>query len=196
MRILMLGNSLTSANDLPQTLSRLAGAQVVAHTRGGARLAEQLNPDTRLGASTQQALRNERWDFVVLQESSNGPIVHRESFLRACEGLCAYVRTAGAEPVLFATWAYRADNPGLAHMGLSREEMAAALTGAYREAAQAGGALLADVGSRFLAHPDPDALYAPDGLHPSAAGSLLAAQTLAEAIRAASVQGRPATPER
>ena len=186
MRILMLGNSLTSANDLPQTLARLTGAQVVAHTRGGARLAEQLNPATRLGAATQAALRDESWDFVVLQESSNGPVVHRESFLRACEGLCELVREAGAMPILFATWAYRADNEGLARMGLSRDEMAAALASAYREAAQRSDALLADVGARFLAHPDPDALYAPDGLHPSVAGTLLAAQTLAETIEAAS----------
>ena len=45
MRILMLGNSFTAANDLPQRLAQLTGAEVAAHTRGGARLAEQLNPD-------------------------------------------------------------------------------------------------------------------------------------------------------
>ena len=46
MRILMLGNSFTAANDLPQRLAQLTGAEVMAHTRGGARLAEQLNPKT------------------------------------------------------------------------------------------------------------------------------------------------------
>ena len=40
MRILMLGNSFTAANDLPQRLAQLTGAGVAAHTRGGARLAE------------------------------------------------------------------------------------------------------------------------------------------------------------
>lgn len=48
MRILMLGNSFTAANDLPQRLAQLTGAEVMAHTRGGARLAEQLNPKTKL----------------------------------------------------------------------------------------------------------------------------------------------------
>ena len=52
MRILMLGNSFTAANDLPQRLAQLTGAEVMAHTRGGARLAEQLNPKTKLGART------------------------------------------------------------------------------------------------------------------------------------------------
>lgn len=35
MRILMLGNSFTFANDLPQILAELTEAEVVHHTRGG-----------------------------------------------------------------------------------------------------------------------------------------------------------------
>ena len=74
MRILMLGNSLTSAQDMPDILAELTGAEVVCHTRGGARLSEHLNPNTRLGARTQAALAKEQWDYVVLQEMSHGPI--------------------------------------------------------------------------------------------------------------------------
>ena len=48
MRILMLGNSFTFTNHMPQMLANLTGAEVVHHTRGGARLSEQLNPNTRL----------------------------------------------------------------------------------------------------------------------------------------------------
>ena len=36
MRILMLGNSLTSTNHMPELLAELTGAEVVCHTRGGA----------------------------------------------------------------------------------------------------------------------------------------------------------------
>ena len=60
MRILMLGNSFTFTNNMPKMLAELTGAEVVHHTRGGARLSEQLNPNTRLGGRTQAALRNER----------------------------------------------------------------------------------------------------------------------------------------
>ena len=74
MRILMLGNSLTFTNRMPELLAGLTGAEVVQHTRGGARLAEQLNPRTRLGARTQAALCSECWDYVVLQEMSHGPL--------------------------------------------------------------------------------------------------------------------------
>lgn len=44
MRILMLGNSLTFANGMPRMLEELTGAEVVYHTRGGARLSEQSIP--------------------------------------------------------------------------------------------------------------------------------------------------------
>ncbi len=56
MRILMLGNSYTSANHLPLMLAEMTGAEVIAHTRGGARLAEQINPATKLGNKTLKAL--------------------------------------------------------------------------------------------------------------------------------------------
>ena len=52
MRILMLGNSFTFTNNMPKMLSELTGAEVIHHTRGGARLSEQLNPNTRLGSQT------------------------------------------------------------------------------------------------------------------------------------------------
>ena len=82
MRILMLGNSFTFANHMPDILARLTGAEVVHHTRGGARLAEQLNEKTRMGKLTQSALWNEKWDYVVLQEMSNGPITSKKKFLQ------------------------------------------------------------------------------------------------------------------
>lgn len=75
MRILMLGNSFTFTNNMPQMLAELTGAEVVHHTRGGARLSEQLNPSTKLGSQTQAALQKEKWDYVVLQEMSHGPSV-------------------------------------------------------------------------------------------------------------------------
>ena len=65
MRILMLGNSFTFVNEMPKMLAELTGAEVVQHTRGGARLAEQLNPKTKMGGRTQEALQNQKWDYVV-----------------------------------------------------------------------------------------------------------------------------------
>ena len=150
MRILMLGNSFTFTNDMPQMLADLTGAEVVHHTRGGARLSEQLNPNTKLGERTQAALVEERWDYVVLQEMSHGPITSPKSFFSSVEGLCRQIRANGAVPILFATWAYQKSGAKLTAKGWDYDEMARKLSEAYQKAARDNNALLADVGGRFV----------------------------------------------
>lgn len=135
MRILMLGNSLTSAQDMPDILAELTGAEVVCHTRGGARLSEHLNPNTRLGARTQAALAKEQWDYVVLQEMSHGPITAPGSFFASVERLCRQIRENGAIPVLYATWAYQKGGARLSAKGWDYGGMARNLSAAYRRAA-------------------------------------------------------------
>lgn len=184
MRILMLGNSFTFANDLPSMLAEITGAEVEHITRGGARLAEQLNLKTKTGERTQAALEEEFWDYVVLQEMSNGPITSRNSFLRNVSRLCNRIREEGATALLFATWAYQKDSQAMADMGISYDEMAAGLCDAYHEAADQNHALIADVGQKFYELSETQNLYAEDGQHPNEAGSRLAAETIAAVIRA------------
>ena len=183
MRILMLGNSLTSAQDMPDILAELTGAEVVCHTRGGARLSEHLNPNTRLGARTQAALAKEQWDYVVLQEMSHGPITASKSFFSSVEQLCRQIRANGAVPILFATWAYQRGGAKLTDKGWDYDEMARKLSEAYHKAAQENNALIADVGRRFYEWSVPQDLYAADGVHPSELGSRIAAETIAAVIR-------------
>lgn len=185
MRILLLGNSFTSSHHLPQKLAALTDGQVVAHTRGGARLSEQLNPKTALGAHTQAALQHEKWDFVVLQEMSHGPLTTPERFFQSVKQLCEQIRANGATPVLFATWAYQKDSKKLAAKGWDYDEMARALSDAYSRAARANGAVCAGVGQQFYAKAGTVSLYDTDGVHPSEAGALLAAETLAAVIQTA-----------
>ena len=183
MRILMLGNSLTFANDMPRMLAELTGAEVVYHTRGGARLSEQLNPKTKLGAQTQAALTQEDWDYVVLQEMSHGPITAPGSFFAGVERLCLQIRDNGAVPVLYATWAYQKGGARLAAKGWDYGGMARNLSAAYRRAAEENRALLADAGRRFYQLSGTQDLYAADGVHPSVQGARIAAETIAAAIQ-------------
>lgn len=183
MRILMLGNSITSANHMPRMLSHLTGAEVVAHTRGGARLSEHLNPDTRMGTQTQAALRQELWDYVVLQEMSHGPITAPKSFFSSVEQLCRQIRANGAVPILFATWAYQRGGAKLTDKGWDYDEMAQKLSEAYHKAARDNNALIADVGNRFYELSHAQNLYAADGVHPNEAGSHIAAETIAAVIQ-------------
>ena len=182
MRILMLGNSFTFANDLPDMLAELTGAEVVQHTRGGARLAEQLNPATKMGARTLEALEHESWDYVVLQEMSNAPVTSRKGFLRSVSALCDKIHQNGATPLLYATWAYKKDSEKMTSMPLSYDEMAAQMYEAYHEAADQNNALVADIGQRFYELSETQELYAEDGCHPNEAGSRLAAEVIADVI--------------
>ena len=182
MRILMLGNSFTYYHDMPDILAHLLGAEVVAHTRGGAYLAEQLNPETEMGARTLKALQEEKWDYVVLQEQSNAPALHREAFQQSAAALCALIHENGAKPVFYATWAYRDGTEKLASTNLTYDEMHEQLYDSYHAAAKAANALIADVGVAFRAvRAQVDVLEA-DDYHPSAAGSVLAAATIAKVI--------------
>ena len=183
MRILMLGNSFIFTNNMPQMLAELTGAEVTHHTRGGARLSEQLNPNTRLGSQTQAVLQREKWDYVVLQEMSYGPITSPKSFFSSVGQLCRQIRANGAVPILFATWAYQRGGAKLTDKGWDYDEMARKLSEAYHKAAQENNALIADVGRRFYEWSVPQDLYAADGVHPSELGSHIAAETVAAVIR-------------
>ena len=183
MRILMLGNSFTSANHMPRMLSHLTGAEVVAHTRGGARLSEHLNPDTRMGTQTQAALRQELWDYVVLQEMSHGPISTPKRFFSSVERLCGQIRRNGATPLLYATWPYQKNGVKLRSKGWDYDDMARKLSQAYRRAAEENHALIADVGQRFCQLSNTQDLYADDGVHPNERGSQIAAATIAAVIQ-------------
>lgn len=184
MRILMLGNSFTFANNMPDTLANLINAEVVQHTRGGARLAEQLNPKTKMGRLTQDALENEKWDYVILQEMSNGPITAKESFLKNVTLLCEKIRNNGAIPILYATWAYQREGKKLKSFGMDYDEMYQKMYDAYHKAADETGALVADIGKKFYEIADRQNIFAEDGCHPNELGSKLAAQVIADVILA------------
>lgn len=191
MKILMLGNSLTTANHMPEMLAQKLDAEVTVHARGGARLAEQLNPDTKMGARTARVLRERNFDYVILQEMSHGPATATERYLDSVRKLARLVREAGAVPVLYATWAFRPGCGKLESIGMDAEEMHRQMQEAFRAAAsgnQLSAAasesqlLLANVGEAFRERGFADELYAPDGLHPSEEGSRLAAEVIAEVI--------------
>ena len=184
MRILFLGNSFTFFNDLPDMVGELLGAEVGRNLRGGAYLHQHIDPADELCAVTRRLLTEEKWDYVVLQDQSQGPITNPEEFHQAVNTLAPMIRAAGGKPVLYETWAYEEGTDTLASTGLTFEAMQKGLTDGYRAAARANGALLAPVGQAFHAARHTASLYDADHYHPSAEGSRLAAETIAATIRA------------
>jgi hypothetical protein len=170
IRILFVGNSFVSRNDVPGLVRDLAASAdrpsaTAAIVAGGASLRRHLNAGTVV-----RALSESSWDLVVLQEQSTLPIKNPRRYHENVRAMAALVAAAGAEPVLYMTWARRA-----------APESQQLLTAAVEAIGKEVGARVAPVGLAWSAvarsHPD-IGLYAADGSHPTAAGSLLAAFVL------------------
>ena len=183
MRILMIGNSFTYYNDMPRILSAMLGEEVVSFTRGGAYLSAHLDAEDEMYQPTHKALAEEKWDYVILQEQSNAPMTKREAFQESAKGLCDLIHQNGAKPLFYATWAYKDGTEKLASMGVGYDEMLQGLYDSYHAAAESNHALIADVGLAFRDVRDIVELYCEDAFHPSPAGSVLAAATIAAVIR-------------
>lgn len=172
LRVLFVGNSYTYYNNLSAIVAAFAAAAPNAkqllpkdHTMGGATLEKLWNLRT-----TRDVLALERWDFVVLQEHSYWPISAPERMFDAACQFDLAGKAIGAKTILFLTWARQA-SPGEQPL----------LNAAYASDATRLGALIAPVGPawQIALALDPNlSLYAPDGRHPSATGSYIAACTL------------------
>lgn len=184
-RILMLGNSFTRANGLPELLAEELSCEVEVHARGGARLAEQLNPKTKLGAQTLASLEAGGYAFVVLQEMSTAAVASPASFERSVQRLASLVRAQKGVPILFETWAFREGCPRLAALGLAPSSMQDAITSVCRSIADKDRLVLAEAGEAFRKQGFAPRLYGRDGRHPSLDGTKLAIQALASAMRGA-----------
>ena len=171
-RILFVGNSFTYFNGgLHAHLRELIEAadpgtrdQYVlrAITVSGAALSEHAR-------ALRDALRSQKWDVVVLQGRSTEPIEKGgvAGYRSAVRDFSGLARDAGARSALFLTWALE-DRPEL--------------NGPLRESVTTVGnesdALVVPVGPAFervRAENPRLVLYAPDRLHPSLAGTYLAA---------------------
>ena len=181
-RVLFIGNSLTSANDLPAmvcALARSAGRQATCESvaRPDYGLEEHWND-----RGARAAIRR-GWDVVVLQQGPSALPESRRLLVSYAKRFDAEIRNAGARPALYMVWpsrARRGDFPGVRQ--------------SYEAAAKEIGALLIPAGDAWRAAWTADAtvpLYGVDGFHPSPAGTYLAALVAYEQIFGAAP---PATP--
>jgi hypothetical protein len=183
IRVLFVGNSLTYANDLPRLVHELAAADAdappifaVEYTAPRWTLRKAAG-DSRLYA----LLREVHWDVVVLQEQSELPSFPRERRLRETDpfarSLVEEIDRAGARPLFFMTWAYEnGDRRNVADDTF--DAMQARVARGYFELAAENSARVAPVGLAWeeALHSRPQLdLWDDDGIHPSRAGSYLAA---------------------
>lgn len=169
--VLFIGNSLTFHNDLPGTVAALARSaggpllDVRASTIPGGTL-EGAWDEGRAAALIDAA----RWSAVVLQEQSERPLRDPAAMERAAVRLAAPARVRGARVIVYGTWPDR-----------RRPETERALERTFARVARAVHGTVAPAGAAWARAGQlaPQlALWAEDGVHPTPAGTYLAACVL------------------
>ena len=192
--VLFVGNSFTFVNDMPLMVDRLADA---AHEPRGLYVKTQAPPGAKLSdhasdGAVAELLTDRPWDYVVLQEQSLIPSLafERSFMLEDGSALTDLIRANGARALLYETWGYRDG----AWSGDSFPAMEARTEAGYAALAKATGAQIAGVGPGFAraVATVPD-LWDEDGMHPSRAGSYLAACVFYKAIYHRPVTGNSYT---
>jgi lysophospholipase L1-like esterase len=168
-RILFIGNSYTTRNQLPRLLVDLAATaeqpkhvEVATIFAGGASLRRHWN-----AGMAQKSLAASTWDYVVLQEQSTLPVKNAQRYHENVRLFAAEIASHGAKIALYLTWS-RQQAPQTQDQ----------ITRAVEDIAAEVGALVVPVGPAWHATMRQDAglmLYEDDGSHPTAAGSYLAA---------------------
>ena len=111
MKVLFIGNSYTSVNDLPslvKALANAAGGQTIESDQylpGGYSFEQQARDEKAL-----EKIRGRKWDVVVLQEQSLFPILNRKSMHKYARILHEEISKQRAKTVFYLTWA-RQDIP-------------------------------------------------------------------------------------
>ena len=198
MKVLFVGNSYTYFYDMPKAifapLSESIGYEtdVTAVTAGGYYLSQFADPENPEGQRLREVIQNQHYDAVVLQEQSTYPVRDPEAFIRSVGKMRELLSPHTHTFVLYATWGRHENCPILRDLGLSSAEMTDRLSFAYHKAAERHGMDVADVGRAFAAYAEQhgqDGLFDPDGSHPSALGSRIAAETILAALTAALAKG-------
>jgi hypothetical protein len=184
-RVLFIGNSLTYVNDLPDIVRRLAVAAGVQLTVQAVTLPGASIGDHLADGAARKRLR-ERWSFVVMQQGPTSRPGSRDQFRVDGARMASLIRKAGARPALYMVWPVASEPQWWDGVRESYLTVAREVDGLFLPAGEAW---------RIAARLDPEiALYAPDGLHPTPAGSYVAALVIFCGLTGHSPLGAPPLP--
>ena len=182
LRVLFIGNSLTYSNDLPSIVEALAetsGQKRLAFRAvvfGGYSLEDHWNQ-----GEARNLIARGGWDVVVLQQGPSASHEGRQSLLEYARRFSVEIRRVGAKPALYMVW------PSVERAGDFDR-----VVESYQLAAKDVEGLLLPAGEAWRGAWRRDSqlkLYSPDGLHPTVAGSFLAALVMYEQLYGQSFKG-------
>lgn len=184
LRVLFIGNSLTYYNHLPSIIEALAEAS--KQKRFSFRMIAFPNFSLEDHWNQGEALRSIKqggWDTVVLQQGPSASPEGRQVLVEYARRFSEEIHRVGAKPALYMVWPFSSRSPDFDGVAES-----------YRRAAAEAKGLLFPVGEawREALKRDPKlALYSSDNLHPTAAGSYLAALIIYQQLYGRSPVGLP-----
>lgn len=187
-KILFIGNSYTYFNDMPDLFERICrehGKDVAADsiTCGGYTLAHFVSENNEYGVRMRKMLAEGGYDYAVMQEQSVRPAENPDTFVDSAKKLAVIVRSYGASPVLYETWARADGSETLEKFNRSRDEMQSLLRQAYERAAIETGARLVYAGERVSeAYDNGVDVICEDKSHPTLTGSEIIAAEFYRAL--------------
>lgn len=185
IRVLFVGNSLTSTNNLPGVVKALAESDGTHRVtvRGVTKPNYGLEDHWNEGA-VQDLIESGDWDVVVLQQGPSAT-EGRPSLIEFSRRLADLGRATGTRAALYMVWP-----------AASRSFDFDDVSTSHRLAAEGAGGMLFPVGEAWRAawKVDPSIpLYGADGFHPSPTGTYLAALVIVHQLMGSSLVGLPGT---
>lgn len=188
-KVLIIGNSYTFYNDLPQVLEALskktkAPLRVESYTAGAMSLRGFL--DDPAHAKAKQLVESGDYDWLILQDQSQTPAYKPDETMASVERWSNIAQKHGTKVLLFLTWAHASNNGGKIAPLMAMQEQTSTT---YCQAAIANKAKVAPVGeawARWYKKNPNKPLHLNDLSHPNPSGTYLAA-----CVIHASISGKP-----
>jgi hypothetical protein len=185
LRLLFIGNSLTSANNLPAMVTEIGRQQGVTIQCETVAVPDLSLDDHLRRGDAVRAIARGRWSFVVLQQGPSALPESRVQLRASVRTFDRAVRRAGARTALYMVW------PSTTRSGDFDR-----VSESYAIAAGDVGAVFLPAGDAWRAawRRDPAlAFYGRDGFHPTPLGTYLAALVVYQQVSGRSPVGLPAT---
>jgi hypothetical protein len=183
MRVLFIGNSLTTVNDVPALVGQLAAASAQRYEYRTVAFNGYSLEDHWNRGDAQRAIAEGGWSIVVLQQGPSALPESRVLLIDYTKRFATEAHRVGARVAMYMVWPSSDRLGDFDGVRLS-----------YAAAAREAGGLLIPAGDAWREAWRRDsrlALYGPDGFHPTAAGSYLAALVMYRAFFGRSPVGLP-----
>ena len=180
IRVLFIGNSLTTFNDMPSIVEKMGSTakekisiETFMIAKGGDSLDKVVKSRMSSPSMYFKSIESKKWDYIVLQDHSKAPISDRNQMIKAAEVLVKINQKNKANTIFFMTWAPKEKLHQIIEISMVYDNLGKSLD-----------SKVAPVGLAwdYVTRNSTIDLYDFDGIHPNKVGTLLTACTIFSTI--------------